>query len=83
MRRSKGGPARGREAGPARMEAGRRARRPGRGGGRTALVAEVDLQLALLWLLEYSVKKCLFSSLYREGKLPLPLQNANGLLKSA
>ncbi|KAG2618539.1 hypothetical protein PVAP13_3NG079643 [Panicum virgatum] len=39
VRRSKGGPARGREAGPARMEAGRRAWRPSGAGGGLAELA--------------------------------------------
>jgi len=58
------GPAHGREAGPARMEAGRHARRPSRGGGRAALVAEVDLPLRIGTAVGVVYKICFFLLLF-------------------
>jgi len=60
--------------GPSRTEAGSRRRASGAGGGGFAIGTAVAVGVLY--------KKCLYSSLYTEGKLLLPLKNANRLLKS-
>lgn len=73
-----GGATEGSAGGAAAACAGRR----GRGGGRAAVVLEIDLPLRIGWAVEVVPKNCLFSSLFTLGKFHLSLENASWLLET-